>query len=166
MTKSAEWAVRLNSNTMTTTGIKQPAPVFEGVELHLIDRRRDLCSVEQHLKLSSVEVGDADRAGVTTRSCIFHSWPGPGGSVFRPVHEVKIDVLESEPLKASFEFVGWIVSLWIELGSDPELVARHSGLSYRPSDTFLVTVGLCGIEVPIAELKSPAHGVERLVSVG
>ena len=86
-----------------------------------------------------------------------HARPRPGRSTLRPVYEVEVDLVESEPAQALLCFGLRILRPWIELGRDEDLLARQAAGAQGLADGLFVAVGLRRVDVTVAELERPAH---------
>src|SRR6266851_547487 len=104
------------------------------------------------MQLAQAEVGNANRAGVAELTRALHSRPGSRCSPLRPVNQIQIDIIRSEPLQAALSLGGWILARRIELGGDEHLVTPNATLAQRPPDAFLVAIDLGGVNVSVAEL--------------
>ena len=82
------------------------------------------------------------------------------------MHDVEVDVVDAKPSEAAFGLHRRVRSSGIELGRDEHLIAGQAALAQRPADALLVAVGLSGIDMSVAELERPAHGVHALGPVG
>ena len=145
---------------------EQPAAVFERAELDLVDDRSRGGDPEQLVDLGDAEVGDADRAGVAALPGLLHARPGPRRPTLRPVDDVQVDVVDAEPPEAVLGLARRIGVAREELGRDEHLLPGDAALAQRPADALLVAVGLRRVDVAVAELERPAHGVLALRPVG
>ena len=55
-----------------------------------------------------------------------------------------------------------VLTTGIELGSYVHLVTRHTAVAQGLPDALFVAIGLSGVDMPVAELQRPAHGVYAL----
>src|SRR5439155_26369660 len=117
----SEGAVGLEHDVMTLAGLEQSAPVGEGVELNLVDDRGDAPRADDLVELADIEVGDSDRPSVAKLARPLHAGPRPGGTSLRPVDDVEVDAVHSEPPQAPFDLGRGVVSLREELRRDEGL---------------------------------------------
>jgi hypothetical protein len=82
------------------------------------------------------------------------------------VNDVQVHVVNPQPSQALLERDDRIPIPGKELGGDEDLVARHATREQAAADALLIAVGLSGVDVPVPELESPAHGVDALSPVG
>ena len=81
------------------------------------------------------------------------------------MHEVQIDVLDAKPFEAALDLSRGVPSRRLELGGDEHLLARYAAAAKGFSDARFVAVGLSSVDVSIAELKRPQHGVHAISAV-
>ena len=72
----------------------------------------------------------------------------------------------AEPLDAPRGLGGGVLAARIELGRQEHLLARDAAVAQRAPDAGLVAVRLGRVDVPVAGLERPAHGVLGLRAVG
>ncbi len=77
--------------------------------------------------------------------------------------EVQVDVVETEPVEASFELDGGIGEGGMELCRHEHLVSGDSAVAQRPTDAFLVAVCLGGVDVAVSRLERRA---DRFLAFG
>src|SRR4051794_20743248 len=165
MTPGAEWAVGLDHDLSFGARFEEPAPVLEGTELDLVHDGSLVGDRQERVQLVDAEVRDADRAGVPLVARRLHSRPRPRRTALRPVDDVEVDVLEAEAFETLLCLGRRILVLRIELRRHVDLVAREAARPQRSAHALLVAVGLGGVDVAIAGLERPAHGVLALSSV-
>src|SRR5215472_6703397 len=76
------------------------------MQLHLIDRGHDPAPVQKGLQMPRLEVRHANRPGPSARADLFERLPGvevDGRGRYRPVDQVEVDVVQSEPAQAPVE---------------------------------------------------------------
>jgi hypothetical protein len=82
------------------------------------------------------------------------------------VDQEEVDLVETQPVEGLPEgaprIVGTVEAV-VELGGDPELLARDPGGLDRRADTFLVAVHLRRVDVPVARLEGLLDGLLRLL---
>src|SRR3984893_4256641 len=124
----AQRTVGLDGDTALQRMLEHGAAILERAELHLIDHRRN-CGCPQHLvQLANAEVGNANGACIPELTRALHARPRSGRTTLRPVNQVQIDIVRSEPLQAA-----------LSLG-DEDLLAWHAALAERLPDAFLLTI--------------------------
>ncbi len=104
--------------------------------------------------------------GMAESMGLLHRRPGPRRSAAGPVDEVKVDVLDAKPFEAARYLGRGVGAGRLELGGDEHMLARYAAAAKGFSDARFVAVGLSGVDVSIAELKRPQHGVDALSAVG
>ncbi len=166
MTARAQGAVRLQHDAASLARLQQPPAILEGAELDLVCDRRDVTRGAHLCELVDVEVGHPDGAGVAELARAFHVRPCPRGPPGRPVDDVQVDVVHSQPAQAALRLGGGIAVAGIELGRDEHLFARRPAVAQRLADAALVAVGLGSVDMAIPELERPADGVDALRPVG
>ena len=82
--------------------------------------RPDFMDSAGHVMLAAI----ANRPGVAELTRTLHARPCPGRATLRPVNQIQIDIVCSEPLQATLGLGGRILARRIELGRDKHLVAR------------------------------------------
>jgi hypothetical protein len=82
------------------------------------------------------------------------------------VDEVQVDVFDTKPFQAALDLSRGVPAGRLKLGGDEHLLARYAAAAKGFSDARFVAVGLSGVDVSIAELKRPQHGVDALSAVG
>src|SRR5262249_27720596 len=95
----------------------------------------------------------------------FHAGPRPGGAAPGPVDQVEVDLVDPESLEATLGHRRRVLACRVELGGDEDILARHAALAKRPADALLVPVRLGRVDMPVAELERPPHGVHAFGSV-
>ena len=109
---------------------------------------------------------DTDGAGVAELVGPLHARPRPGCAALGPMHEVEVDVVDTQAFQAPFGFCGGVAPGRVELGGDENVLASHAALTQRVADAFFVAVRLSGVNVTVSQLQRPADGVDALRSVG
>src|ERR1700729_1805390 len=140
MSASSERPVRLGHEAAATILFYQRLSIAEGVEVYLVDDWRGGGHREDPLQLVHVEVRHADRACIAKALRTLHAGPGPCGSTLGPMYEVKIHVVEPQPLQARFNLSNRILRARIELRRYEDVGAVDAPLSIAFSDTLLVPV--------------------------
>ena len=159
-------AVRLELHVSGSTLVEQRPAVTEGTETHLVDNGRHGRAGRHLSELCDVEVGDPDGAGIAESVGLLHSRPRSRWSAAGPVDEVQVDVLDAKTSEATLCLLRGVGAGRLELGGDEHLLARYATAAKGFSDARFVAVGLRRVDVSIAELKRPQHGVEALSTVG
>jgi hypothetical protein len=109
----------------------------EGVDLHLVDRRRHLVEHHDVHQAVRVEVADADGAQLARLVGLFHRAPGSMHVAVRLVDQVQVQVVQ---LQAAQRLVDGLACALVagvldpELAGDEELVTRHAA-GRRPLPT-------------------------------
>src|SRR5699024_8338363 len=98
-------------------------------------------------QVRGVEIGYADRVDRQVRADAFHDLPYAGDVRVhgqRPMHEIQVDPA-TQRLEGAFGGLpgrGGLVEGVVELGGDPEIVARQAGCGDRAAHALLVAVHL------------------------
>jgi hypothetical protein len=139
------------------------------MQLDLIDRRDGARGGDDPLQVRLMEVGDADRARQTEFPRLDQPLPGRQVAVeprLRPVDQVQVDLVQAEPFQAPLQRLDRpLVALRVvvDLGRDEELVAVEPGAPHSLTDTLLVAVALCGVDVAVADAQRLGHHAGRLL---
>src|SRR5439155_27200201 len=144
--------------------VEQAAPVLERTELDLVDGGRNAGLRQYGVELGGIEVAHADRSRQPSFVRTLHAWPHPSRPALRPVDEVEVDPVHPEPAQALLCLGLRVLGPRIELRRDEHLVSRQPAVAKRLADALLVAVALGRIDVAIAQLERPAHGVFRLLA--
>src|SRR5262245_32634954 len=155
-------AVRLQRDPVPTAFVEESNAELVRAELHLIHDRRHRCGSEHLPQLVDTEVRDPDRPRVSRLSRPFHPGPRPGRATLRPVDDVEVDVVDTEPLQAPLDLREGVLPRGEELRRDEDLLARNAAIAQPSTDALLVAVRLCRIDVPVPELERPANGGNAL----
>src|SRR4051812_5315038 len=166
MAPGAESAVRLEHDAPPAALLEERPAVLERAELCLVDDGRGARRGRELLELVDAEVRDPDRSRAAELARSLHSRPGPRGTTLRPVDDVEVDLVDAEPPQAVLRRGRRVLVPRIELGGEEDLLARHAALAKPLADALLVAVRLRGVDVPVAELECPPHGVHALGPVG
>lgn len=136
------------------------------MELDLVDRWDDLRLrvVVQSLKVADTKVGDTNVPDLAGGRQLLHLVPcvhvipvwntlleiiGVGGGW--PVHEVKVNVVDTEMLQGGVNALRDTVVPWVvEFGGKPDLLARNSRVLDSFANLSLVTVGKSCVDVAVA----------------
>ena len=118
------------------------------------------------VEVGRAEVRHADRPGEPALLRLLHARPCPGRPALRPVHQVQVHLVDAELPQALLRLGDRVLAPGVELGGDEHLVAGHAAVPQGLADACLVAVGLGGVDVPVAELKRPAHRVLARRPVG
>jgi len=162
MPAGAKRAVGLERDIALLARVEQPPPVLDRAELHLIHDRPDLGDRQQLVELAHAVVRDADRARMAAFVRAFHPGPSPGRAALRPVDDVEVQLVDSQPFQAPPCLGLRVLPRRVELGGDEDLLARHAAVAQRATDALLVAIGLRRVDVAIAELERPANRVLAL----
>lgn len=96
---------------------------------------------------------------------MLHTIAGHGGA--GPVHEPQIDVVGAQVLEAVVNGLGdALVVRVVQLGRQPDLVARHTGGLDAGADFLFVAVGGGGVDVTVAAAEGGLNGGLDLVGLG
>src|ERR1700691_364522 len=132
---------------------------MQRTELDLVNCGRGRPGGYHLLQFASAEVRHADRPGEPRLTSPLHTWPGPGGAPLRPVDQIQINLIQTEPPQALPGFGNGVFAPWKELCRDEHVLALHAAVPQRPSDALLVGVSLGGVDMAVSQLQRPAHGV-------
>src|SRR5699024_10033598 len=128
------------------------------VGLDLVHSRDAQAGLGEAGQVRGVEIGYADRVDRQVRADTFHDLPYAGDVRVhgqRPMHEIQVDPA-TQRLAGAFGGLpgrGGLVEGVVELGGDPEIVARQAGCGDRAAHALLVAVHLRGVEVPVTDLQ-------------
>jgi radical SAM superfamily enzyme YgiQ (UPF0313 family) len=158
--------VGLELDAVAPAVLEQRPLVEEGVELHLVHRRRLAGPGQQLVEVGHGVVGDPDGPRLPVGQEPLHGPPGVEAlPLHRPVDQVEVGLLDPQPPQAGVAGPqrGLVPVIGVpELGGDEEVAAREAaGLQRRPH-VLLVPVGARGVHVPVAGLERPADGVAGL----
>ena len=95
-------------------GIEERSAVLERAELHLVEYGSDVGRRHHLVQLRDAEVGDADGARRAELVRPLHARPCPRRAAAWPVDDVKVEVVDAEPLEAPFRLSGGVLAAWIE----------------------------------------------------
>ena len=129
--------------------------------MDLVHGGRDVRGLERLVEIAERVVADADRSRQPARGDRLHLPPGREEQPWRwEVHEVQIDVVETEPSEAPLErplcpegFEGE------ELRGDPDLLAWDAACADRLADASLVSIQPCGVDVSDPGVERPVDGL-------
>ena len=138
------------------------------VQLDLVDRRDDLCLVDQSLEVVWLEVGHADRPDTPVGVELLQRPPRLDVTVearLGPMDQVEVDVVQPQPVQARLERAeGAVVALVVvpQLGRDEQFVTGQPTGCERAADPGLVAVQRCRVDAAVAALDRGQHGLFRL----
>lgn len=151
------------------------------VQLDLVDCRHDggVRVSEELLEVAHGKVGDANVADLACCEGLLHVVPRvdkvpvvidlllAGHEGGGPVNQPEIDVVDAELGERVVEgVVHALVVGVVELGGDPDLVARHTGRLDALADFGLVPVRGGRVDVAVAGVKGGSDGGRDLVRLG
>src|SRR5688572_22051676 len=113
------------------------------------------------------EVAHPDRAGAAARGDLLERAPALLAHALRPVDEIQVHGVEPERLEAPVEGPQRAVVTLVgvpELGGHEELWPRDPARAHRGADVRFVPVDPRGVDVAVAELQRPLHGLPRLLA--
>jgi hypothetical protein len=154
-----ERAVGLEHHVQPAALLQQRAAVLERRELDLVDVRRDARPLDRPGQQAGAPVADADRARQAVLVGALERRPLLPGLAGGPVDEVEVDPVEVEQAQAVLERPAGVAGAGEQLGGDEHLFARDAAGGERAADRLLVAVELGRVDVPVAGLERPAHGV-------
>ena len=127
--------------------------LVEYVRLHLIDHRGNLAELRQVDEAVGVEVRHADGTQLACFVGFLHGLPCTVIVVERLVDEQQVDVVG---LQFAKRFVDGGFCLLVsgignpDFGDDEQFIARHAAFANGIAHAFLVEIGLCRVDHPIA----------------
>jgi hypothetical protein len=152
-----------------------------GVELDLVDGGNSLARVvlEKHLEVLDGKVGhtnvlDAARGGEFLQlSPRINKAPigkvlleiiGVGGR--RPVHKIQVNIVCLQVLeRRGYALFNTLVPGIVQLGGDPNVLARHTRVLDAETDLSLVAVGQSSVNVAVASEESGLDGFANLIGL-
>ncbi len=134
---------------------------------------------EQSVEVLNGKVGDTNVANLARANELLHLAPGveivpvlvnlllAGDRRGRPVNEVQVDIVGSEVGQAVGNGVAdALVVRVVQLGGDPDLVARDARGLDALADFLFVAVGGGGVDVAVAGAQSSLDGPGDLIGLG
>ena len=133
------------------------------VELDLVDVRGHAGGVDDPLGVLGLEVGQAHGAHQPGLHQVDQALEGVDVAVpprVGPVDQEQVDPVDPEPLGAHLEGVTGLapaVPFGVELGGHEQLVPGHAARAHPAAHASLVSVGVGGVDEPVAEPDRLGH---------
>ena len=134
-----------------------------GVQLDLVDVRGHAGGVDDPLGVLGLEVGQAHGAHQPGLHQVDQALEGVDVAVaprVGPVDQEQVDLVNPEPLGAHVERVTGLapaVPFGVELGGHEQLVAGRAARAHPAAHASLVSVGVGGVDEPVAEPDRLGH---------
>ena len=154
-----KWAVGLQHHAEVPVGPQLGGRPDLRVPLDLVDHRRHLRPLDRPAEEVGAVVGDADRAGEPVGVQALELRPERLGAATGPVDQVEVDPVEPEPAEAGLELAARLAAAGAELGRHEHVVPRQPARAQPPPDALLVAVRGGRVDVPVARLERPEHGL-------
>ena len=141
----------------------------ERVQLHLIDRGNDLCTLAQIGENMRIEVAHADGGDNALFVKLLHSAPRARIVAHRLMNEIKVKILETKLFQRGFKSpLSPVVAcvLHPQLCGDEQVAALYTTLGYCFADGFLIHVSCRRVDQAVARGYCVEHRLPALCFVG
>ena len=138
-----------------------------GVDLDLQDGGFDGGHTQDLADFPLVEVGEPDRADLARTYRLLHGLPAVYVLAVGLMEQQQVDVVHAKTRESFVDVPPTLVVrvvLWEQLRGHKELVARDVACLYNLTDSNLVEVGVCGVDVAKAQLDGLGQVLPYLVS--
>ena len=133
----------------------------EGMRLDLIHCRRRAVVQHQVHDPVGMEVTYADRPNAAGFVEFFHGPPGAVNVAVGLVNQVKVEVIELQPIERALEGEPGFVEAGVgqpQLGGDKNFFAGNAAFGNRPPYRFFVAVGRRRVDEPVADAQRLRDG--------